>query len=647
MELSVEYNNLLKKYNKLKRAQSYGLMWEKDDTRATEYLRDDNKLPLLKYETSLKTEDNDVTHIVIKGENFDALSMMKYSHTIDGCGIIDFIYIDPPYNRGKDDLIYKDKYTYQKKKRGKGVDKEDTYYHSKWLNFMENRLRFAYDLLKDTGIMAISIDSNELYNLKLLCDKIFGPHNYRGNIIRKENAKKQKVGKPNIKEEHEYLLIYSKSAQYNIYYTEKISYKEYEKTCNDIYKILKKYNIDNIDVTFNNLIKGMSMPNFYCENGTESVNNEIFKKLKKIFVLQATDKGLSNYVYFNDGKSFRAADISKYAGSGNFYKIVNPFNKNSFLKMPKRGLPKKNFFLDTGDFMEDENGNIVLKYPENIRVIEIDSKNKKRYLYSNIAFKTDTIVDYVYYLDKQQSMDSVLLSFMGSDAKLMEKMNLQFDYPKPKDYIKYLIRCLCPEDGIVLDFFAGSGTTGHAVLELNSESTNGKKRRFIVCTNNENNICDNVTIPRLKKCVYGYNYETNNRGNKKVNFEKGLNGNINFYEIDYLDIEKSTPIEVKESVALNCFDILSIRENTLNKVNVNYGIDTAIYYNSKKIVGIYVGINDYKATDCYKYLSESDKPNKIIYLLSYTKLEDYIDNNITVKYIPIELIECLSIEGEM
>lgn len=139
-------------------------MWEKDDVKAAEYLREDNKLPLLKYEASLKTVDDDMTHIVIKGENFDALSMMKYSHTIEDCGLIDFLYIDPPYNRGKDDLIYKDKYTYQKKKRGKGVDKEDTYYHSKWLNFMDNRLRLAYDLLKDTGIIAISIDSNELFN---------------------------------------------------------------------------------------------------------------------------------------------------------------------------------------------------------------------------------------------------------------------------------------------------------------------------------------------------------------------------------------------------------------------------------------------------------------------------------------------------
>ena len=85
---------------------------------------------------------------------------------------IDVIYIDPPYNTGNKDFIYNDKY----------VDIEDGYRHSKWLNFMSKRLKLARNLLKEDGFIAISIDDNELYQLKLLCDKIFGEMNYINTI---------------------------------------------------------------------------------------------------------------------------------------------------------------------------------------------------------------------------------------------------------------------------------------------------------------------------------------------------------------------------------------------------------------------------------------------------------------------------------
>lgn len=89
------------------------------------------------------------------------------------------IYIDPPYNTGNNDFIYNDSY----------VDREDSFRHSKWLSFMEKRLRLAKDLLKDTGIIFISIDDNEISQLKLLCDASFGSENYVGTIVVQSNPR--------------------------------------------------------------------------------------------------------------------------------------------------------------------------------------------------------------------------------------------------------------------------------------------------------------------------------------------------------------------------------------------------------------------------------------------------------------------------
>lgn len=154
----------------LRKQKKYGLVWEDKPEAVEERLREE--LPVLLEDISkaiISTETNTPNHILIEGDNLEALTALAYTHE----GKIDVIYIDPPYNTGNKDFVYNDKF----------VDKEDSYRRSKWLSFMSKRLRIAKQLLSDKGVIFISIDDNEQAQLKLLCDEIFGEQKFVGEIV--------------------------------------------------------------------------------------------------------------------------------------------------------------------------------------------------------------------------------------------------------------------------------------------------------------------------------------------------------------------------------------------------------------------------------------------------------------------------------
>ena len=149
--------------------KKYGIVWEDSPEEVEENLR--VNVPVLvedKDRAIISNADNAPNHILIEGDNLEALTALSYTHE----GKIDVIYIDPPYNTGNKDFVYNDSF----------VDSEDGYRHSKWLSFMEKRLRIAKKLLSDKGVIFISIDDNEQAGLKLLCDEVFGEQNYISSI---------------------------------------------------------------------------------------------------------------------------------------------------------------------------------------------------------------------------------------------------------------------------------------------------------------------------------------------------------------------------------------------------------------------------------------------------------------------------------
>jgi adenine-specific DNA-methyltransferase len=160
---------LIEEIKRLRKRKKYGLVWEDKPEDVVEMCKD--KLPVVKEvkNKAIITDKNKPVNLLIEGDNYHALSVLNYTHEKS----IDVIYIDPPYNIGSNDFSFNDRY----------VDREDGYRHSKWLSFMRERLKLAKSALKDEGVIFISIDYNELAQLKLLCDEIFGEKNYIENIV--------------------------------------------------------------------------------------------------------------------------------------------------------------------------------------------------------------------------------------------------------------------------------------------------------------------------------------------------------------------------------------------------------------------------------------------------------------------------------
>lgn len=188
---------------KLLRSQKkYGLVWE-DKPEDTEQ-RMVNEQPVLVEvpERAILSDDAEApNHILIDGDNLEALTALSYTHA----GKIDVIYIDPPYNTGNKDFSYNDTF----------IDRENGYRHSMWLSFMDKRLEISKNLLSSRGTIFISIDDNELSQLKLLCDEIFGERNFIACPVRRRRKSQANLSK-NISTIHEYVLIYRKNIEHEL-----------------------------------------------------------------------------------------------------------------------------------------------------------------------------------------------------------------------------------------------------------------------------------------------------------------------------------------------------------------------------------------------------------------------------------------------
>ena len=188
--------DLVKEIKKLKKRKKYGIVWDEEKTKEKFDIDSENKLPILKEVKSkeIQTDENSSSNILIEGDNYHSLSVLNYTHAKQ----VDVIYIDPPYNTGKE-FRYNDRL----------IDLEDTYRHSKWLSFMKKRLVLARKLLKNSGVIFISIDDNEQATLKILCDEVFGPGNFIANIIWQKKYSPQNDAKY-FSDMHDFIVVFAK-----------------------------------------------------------------------------------------------------------------------------------------------------------------------------------------------------------------------------------------------------------------------------------------------------------------------------------------------------------------------------------------------------------------------------------------------------
>ena len=453
----------------LRTKKSYGLVWENKPEAVEERLRDEQPVLTELPERRIVSDDPDApNHILIEGDNLEALTTLAYTHA----GKIDVIYIDPPYNTGNKDFAYNDSY----------VDKEDAYRHSKWLSFISKRLRIAKNLLSDRGVIFISIDDNEQANLKLLCDEVFGADSFVGTVIW-EKTDSPRMDVTGFSVRHDYILVYKR---------------------NDF--LLKRLSSDIV-------------PEHY--NRTDENGRRYYTKPMRIM-----GGHISESLFY----PLIAPDGTK----------VYPYDKKGEKSGWRWSMKKIKEEAERVEWVKGKNGwNPYFRiYADNRREMPVET-----------IWTFETV-------GSTRTAKNQLNVIMGDSA---------FSYPKPVSLIQYILRVAGENNSTILDFFAGSGTTMHAVMALNAED--GGHRQCILVTNNENGICENVTYERNKRVINGY---------PKPNGEQveGLHANnLRYYRTAYVPREPSHQVRKEQARALT--DLLCIKENVYDEKKAFGGLSLA------------------------------------------------------------------------
>lgn len=538
--LSMIENELTKK--------KYGLIWEEHEERVDKEL--ETQIPTFEEikDKEIVSNPDEKFNFLLEGDNLHSLYLLEKTHKEK----IDVIYIDPPYNTGSKDFIYNDKI----------IDDEDGYKHSKWLSFMNKRLQMAQRLLSDTGVIFISIDDNEIAQLKLLCDTIFNEINKISiHHVQVRYAEKSLADGKSVKPVMEYVLVYAKDInkfklnlpkeEYTdasfLYEIEELSSGVIVKDGNVTMQVFKpgEWQIKKKNESSQNLLK------------ETWVSGTIYSKMSYGQVVK-------RYIeprYSSDGLGCLYKVIGRGDDGLGYRYYVGPSKKGSTRCKMYSGMPLS-------------------------RVDEIKSNGG--------SFREVPI--------------SNLINYAADFGNIRHEGNMTFNSgKKPVKMLKELINYHPNKNAVVLDFFAGSGSTAQAVLELNKED-NGN-RQFILCTNNENNICEEITYKRIKNVITGYG---------KYN---PLKSNLKYYRCTYIPRINIETEDLHNNLLINIKNLIQL-ENGIeiddNKIRVYLNEDELDRFST----------NEEELEICEKVYISSD------ILLTSEQENIFENNNIEVYIIP-------------
>ena len=410
-------------------------------------------------------EDNGSENMIIRGDNLEALKALLPRYE----GRVKCIYIDPPYNTAKSSeknkaWVYSDNVDDPRIKRWLnetvGDEGEDLTRHDKWLCMMYPRLKLLYKLLAQDGIIFISIDDNESHNLRFICDEIFGRKSFIAQIVWRSDGNFDNQAK--IKNCHEYIICY----------------------------------IKNPDL--------VGLPNGIDPNVTDG--SKIFRSEVRNTLVKNGPKNPMSKVLLPKGFPCTVDEL-----------VIEKRN-NAFPYYYQKAIISKGVLQND---VEVESGwsskNILMNFINNGFQPVLDTKGQ-----STVFEITKTGA--IEMVKKRTSISHVLsvISNLGSTQNMSSElatMGIKFDFPKPTALIQYLLGFYCVEDSIVLDSFAGSGTTAHAVLNMNK--ADGGNRQFIIVEMMD--YAEDITAKRAKCVIKGY-------GEGK-NAVEGTGGNFSFYDL--------------------------------------------------------------------------------------------------------------------
>jgi len=468
-------------------AKKYGLVWEEHEEAVDIQMQ--THIPVFTEETEkeITADDSGAYNFLIEGDNLHSLYLLEKTHK----GKIDVIYIDPPYNTKNKDFVYDDC----------KIGDDDGFKHSKWISFMNERLRIARNIISDNGVIVISIGYQEVHNLMLLCQEIFDNRQIMCVTVQTSG------GKPNgcFTLTHEYLIFIAPNdfVAHTMSFNGGVERSPFEgltlSTFDKTNRPGQAYPIFIDNTTMNIVGIGKSL--------TERVNDGSYTGELKDFV----------YDYSEAPAGTSALWPISSKGAECVWRLIPSRLKHDwekgYIKISKnRSKVNPNEYsvqyLPEGVIAKIESGELEVVGREEGMPTLLLGENK------TVGSEIPTI-----WTEKE------FFTNKGSTALKNLFGDKRFSYPKPLELILEILRAVSKSDSVILDFFAGSGTTAQAVLELNQQD--GGHRKFILCTNNENNICTDVTYPRIQTVITGKRQD----GSR---YSDEIPANLKYYHTDFV-----------------------------------------------------------------------------------------------------------------
>jgi len=553
----IDYSNwskeeLIKELSKFKKTTKFGIVWENKAEKVADLCQENLPILIEDKKREIYAANKESPNILIEGDNYHALSVLNYTHK----GKIDVVYIDPPYNTGAKDWKYNNDY----------VDAQDPYRHSKWLSFMAKRLLLAKKLLKDTGIICVTIDDYEMPRLWCLMDEIFGENNHLGTVVIRNNPKGRKT-KRKVSLIHEYALFFGKGIASKI---QKVEIAPEDKT--------HKYKKDTDGTWF--------LPVNLRKQGVDSLAVSVRGKLSDRY-----------YPIYYDPKTGKVSSKTKLA-----VKIL-PIDKDGQKRIWRRGKDVIDEMFQTGDLWYQQTASGDQVYYKFRGGLDGEPPESMWYESRFSASEHGT-----------QMLDKIL------------GVREAFPYPKSPDAVAECIKIASTnKTAVILDFFAGSGTTAQAVLELNKIDEG--KRKYILCTNNENNIATEVCYPRIKKVISGYRL-----GKKDI---PGIVSSLKYFKTSFID---ATPTDKnKKALVDKSTEMLCLKENCFNEMKSGQHFKTFNSIDGKHLAIIY----DDGGIEPFKNIAKQLNKPFIVYVFSLdenAREEEFEDVPALVELKPIPAV---------